>query len=84
MLLTDLDDVNPVNKSNGRMIQWDASSNKHIYVIPPLTIGESLPTAAATYRGKFFLIIGVAFETPDKLYICMKLSNETYDWIQIT
>ncbi|MNJ90415.1 Pectate lyase superfamily protein [compost metagenome] len=43
---------------------------------------SALPTAAAKYRGKIYRVQG-GTGVADALYICQKLANETYNWIQI-
>lgn len=47
-----------------------------------LKYSDSLPTASSNYRGKMFIIEG-GIGVSDKLYVCKKLANETYDWIEI-
>jgi hypothetical protein len=47
-----------------------------------MTQGTALPTASAVYRGQYYLLQG-ATGIADKLYVCVKLSNNTYDWIDI-
>jgi len=43
----------------------------------------SLPTASADYRGKMALVLG-ASGVADGLYICLKSSADTYNWVQIS
>lgn len=45
--------------------------------------GTALPVASASYRGKLFYVRG-ASGTPDTLYVCTKLGNDTYDWTLLT
>jgi hypothetical protein len=49
-----------------------------------LGIGKlnGLPTASATHRGKIIRNEGGA-GVEDKMYICKKLANDTYSWVQI-
>lgn len=41
---------------------------------------SALGTAAASSRGQMVLLQG-ASGAPDQLYVCMKLGNDTYDWV---
>jgi hypothetical protein len=49
-----------------------------------LKVGKktALPTATATHRGRIIRIEG-ATNVADAIYTCKKLSNDTYEWVQI-
>jgi hypothetical protein len=47
-----------------------------------LTSGASLPTASSSYRGQFYVVQG-ATGVADTLYVCLKQSNNTYQWIAL-
>jgi hypothetical protein len=42
----------------------------------------TLPTPCADYRGKIIRVEG-ATGTSDKLYCCMKKTDDTYEWVQV-
>jgi len=44
--------------------------------------GTSLPDAGADYRGLFFLVLNE--NSPDELYVCMQVSEDTYEWKQVS
>lgn len=43
---------------------------------------SSLPTASSSYRGGVATLLGGA-GVQDKIYVCKKLADETYDWVEI-
>ncbi len=50
--------------------------------VTTIASGGSLPTAAVGLRGYEYILQG-GTGVPDKLYRCMKIGDDTYDWIQI-
>lgn len=44
--------------------------------------GSVLPTPDVTQRGRVFTLFG-APGTPDVAYVCMKLSDDSYEWFEI-
>ncbi len=43
--------------------------------------GTALPIATEGQRGQFFILRDTL---PDELYVCLKQSDNTYDWKQVT
>jgi hypothetical protein len=47
--------------------------------------GTSLPSAGAAYRGVMYLLTAATgVSTPDKLYVCMKKSDDSYQWVLVS
>lgn len=46
------------------------------------SLGTTLPTASNEYRGQFFILLGNTSED-DKAYVCLKNSNDTYEWYPV-
>lgn len=44
--------------------------------------GTSLPAADASLRGELFVVEGGS-GVPDKVYICLKNSSDSYEWVQL-
>ncbi len=42
----------------------------------------SLPSPSSTHRGKLYRLVG-STGVADELYICMKLADDSYDWVQL-
>lgn len=59
------------------------SQNTYQVLVPlqVVTSVSALPTASTSYRGVTFFVQG-ASGTADAAYMCKKLSDDTYDWVQ--
>ena len=49
---------------------------------PHGTTIAALPAAGVDYRGRLYLVAGGA-GVPDELYVCVKLANDSYDWVPL-
>lgn len=45
-------------------------------------LAESLPAPSVQYRGQSYQIVSESGRA-DEIYQCMKLGNDTFDWVQI-
>lgn len=52
--------------------------------VPPATSIAALPTAAAGYRGKQFVVPGNGTTTADIHYVCLMSATGTYSWKQLS
>ena len=72
--------------SDGVLQVGDGAANSNgAFKAGDVSIGGSgaLPTASATYRGRIWVVQG-ASGVADQAYVCMKKSDDTYAWQQIT
>ncbi|MNJ90416.1 hypothetical protein D3C87_80130 [compost metagenome] len=75
-------DVQTISPVNGDSLVF--KDGTWIPSTPSLSLeySNSLPVASSNYRGKILIVEG-GIGVSDELYICKKLANETYNWIQI-
>lgn len=56
--------------------------NEGVFGTPKAQVVTSLPTASSAHRGRVVMVKG-ATNVADAIYMCKKLADESYDWIQI-
>lgn len=67
----------------GALSSSTQSQNSYQTLVPLQVVSSvaNLPTASVTYRGATFFVQG-ASGSADASYMCKKLSDDTYDWVQ--
>lgn len=72
----------PTAADDGKVWAYDHGTGfSELVPAAEVVITSSLPTASSTLRGRIRIVEAVG--QPDRAYVCKRLANNTYDWVEI-
>jgi hypothetical protein len=82
--------IGPRESSSGNIVDWlkeESAMLVQLYSdcgLPPVWDSSvALPTASATYRGRFFYLKGTNTTTADHLVVCRQNEKNEYAWVNV-